>query len=238
MSALWAYMGRWWHLDEIGQFFDSFSHSYEQRAFFESEGTRWLSILETKVIEGLRVDGALVLDVGVGTGRNARVLSANGATVVGVDISREMLKIAREKAGCEVVLASADMLPFRNGAFDGVVCVRVLKYVPEWRGAIAEAARVLAEGGTYVLEVANARSVAALGHGNYRLLHMGEVLDVLKGAGFSCERMVCGSRLPFPLYRRLKGLALRATVALEGLLDTLLPACTLSRNVILVCGRR
>lgn len=236
---MWTYTRRWWHLDGIGQFFDSFSHSYEQRAFLESEGTRWLSTLETKVIEELCVgEGALVLDVGVGTGRNAKVLSANGATVVGMDISREMLKITRENVGCEVVLASAHMLPFKNGAFDGVVCVRVLKYVPDWKGAIAEAARVLTEGGAYVLEVANARSVAALGHGNYRLLHMREVLDVLEGAGLSCERRVCGSRLPFLLYKRLNGLALRMAVALENVLDTLLPMCILSRNVILVCRRR
>ncbi|MHC1593025.1 MAG: class I SAM-dependent methyltransferase [Methermicoccaceae archaeon] len=223
-------------MSEVSQFFDEFSEDYDKSAFFKSEGTRWLSEIETGVMRGLHVEGALVLDAGVGTGRNAALLSEKGARVVGIDISPSMLKKAR-RVGCEVVLASAHMLPFRQGVFDVVVCVRVLKYLEHWRGVISEDGRVLKGGGSYVLEVANLRSAAALKKGNYRLFSLRRVVEALEH-DFVCERRVCGSRLPFPLYMWLNGFLLRIVVGIEALLNRLLPKCALSRSVLFVCRRR
>ncbi len=224
-------------MSEVSQFFDEFSEDYDESAFFKSEGTRWLSEIETEVMRGLHVEGALVLDAGVGTGRNAALLSEKGARVVGIDISPSMLKKARSRVGCEVVLASAHMLPFRREVFDAVVCVRVLKYVEHWMGVISEDGRVLKGGGSYVLEVANVRSVAVLKKGNYRLFSLRKVVEALEPE-FVCERWVCGSRLPFPLYMRLNGFLLKMVVGVEALLNRLLPECALSRSVLFVCRRR
>lgn len=225
-------------MSDISQFFDEFSEDYDESAFFESEGTRWLSEIEVEAIRKLSIPrGALVLDAGVGTGRNAMLLAGMGGRVVGIDISSRMLKKARSRVGCEVVMASAHMLPFRPAVFDAVVCVRVLKYVEPWQKVISDAGRVLKGGGSYVLEVANARSVAALKKGNYRLFSVGTVAEALQSE-FVCEMRVCGSRAPFPLYRRLNGLWLKVVVGVERLLSRLLPDCVLSRSVIFVCRRR
>jgi len=72
--------------------------------------------------------GARVLDAPCGTGRHAVEIAARGARVTGVDISDEVLALARERAAERAVeesveLTQADMrdLP-EDGSFDGAYC--------------------------------------------------------------------------------------------------------------------
>jgi ubiquinone/menaquinone biosynthesis C-methylase UbiE len=73
-----------------------------------------------------------VLDVGCGTGRNAVFLAKQGFRVVGIDTSKEALKMAKTwlKAGkaedFDVVRASMTVLPFLNGSFGAAVSVSVI----------------------------------------------------------------------------------------------------------------
>jgi ubiquinone/menaquinone biosynthesis C-methylase UbiE len=67
----------------------------------------------------------LVLEVAVGTGKNLRYYP-EGSRIVALDLSREMLSVARNRAGrlslqISFVLADAENLPFRGKAFDTVV---------------------------------------------------------------------------------------------------------------------
>jgi len=106
---------------------------------------RWAARL---VADGARV----VLDVGSGTGRVALPVAAAGPTVVAADLSRRMLRQARDKAsarGLRVLplVADAERLPFADGALDGVVGSGVLHHLPDVDGAVAEAARVTRAGG-------------------------------------------------------------------------------------------
>lgn len=74
----------------------------------------------------------LFLDYGCGTGLVARNLINAGRVVVGIDISKNMCKIAKEICDIQVVVGDCLNLPFKNQAFS-VICVSgVLHHLP-WR---------------------------------------------------------------------------------------------------------
>ncbi len=83
-----------------------------------------------------------VLDVGVGTGRFARLLLDSRFEVFGVDISRRMLGKAVEKGVGNLVLGDACFLPFRDKSFDVAVCIGVLHLIREWNKPLQEICRV------------------------------------------------------------------------------------------------
>jgi 2-polyprenyl-6-hydroxyphenyl methylase/3-demethylubiquinone-9 3-methyltransferase len=103
--------------------------------------------------------GRRVMDAGCGGGLVARELAAAGAEVVGVDRSRGSLGVARRAAGPIGSFAPAqgrlERLPFAGGAFDAVVAADVLEHVPDLPAAVAELARVLAPGGSFVFDTVN-----------------------------------------------------------------------------------
>lgn len=92
------------------------------------------------------VDGALVLDLGCGSGAFSRALDAAGATAVAVDMEMADLAAARTRPRRSAV-ADARRLPFPEAAFDGVVCSNVLEHTPSAGVLFAEIERVLRPGG-------------------------------------------------------------------------------------------
>jgi len=97
-----------------------------------------------------------ILELGVGTGRIALPLAAAGCTVVGVDISAEMLdKLSCEPAVQEgrIELVHSDIceLPLTEREFDAVTAVHVLHLVPEWAKALDAAAAVMKSGSAVIL---------------------------------------------------------------------------------------
>ncbi len=94
-----------------------------------------------------------LLDVGTGTGRMLEIFGPRVKHAQGIDLSREMLAMARanlERAGlknCAVRQADMFQLPFPGSSFDAVTIHQVLHYVDHPGPAIAEAARVLRPGG-------------------------------------------------------------------------------------------
>lgn len=96
-----------------------------------------------------------VLEVAVGTGLNLP-LYPEGVTLTAIDLSPEMLAIARTRAAeqdRDVVLREGDAhnLPFADGSFDSVVCTYSLCNIPDEARAIAEMKRVLRPGGKLLL---------------------------------------------------------------------------------------
>jgi demethylmenaquinone methyltransferase/2-methoxy-6-polyprenyl-1,4-benzoquinol methylase len=94
--------------------------------------------------------GGHVLDVATGTGLVAAQLLKRGFRVTGLDQSPEMLAVARRRFGepVELVEASAEALPFGDGAFDHVTFTYLLRYVDDPAATLAEIARVVRRGGT------------------------------------------------------------------------------------------
>jgi SAM-dependent methyltransferase len=126
---------------------------------------RWRATTLGRITEDLEVElvlelagdlaGKRVLDVGTGDGTYA-LAAERGATVTGVDASREMLDAAAGRArgrGLAIDLREGDVahLPFEDGSFDVVIAVTVLCFVSDPRRAVAEMARVLAPGGKLVI---------------------------------------------------------------------------------------
>jgi ArsR family transcriptional regulator len=104
---------------------------------------------------GSRPLGRLV-DVGTGTGRMIELFGPRASQAIGIDRSSEMLRLARvklEAAGIHSSLRQGDMyaLPLADGSADSVIIHQVLHYAHSPASAIAEAARVLAPGGTLLV---------------------------------------------------------------------------------------
>lgn len=100
-----------------------------------------------------------VLELGCGTGRITRVLADGASLVVGVDLSPEMLALARDRVGDHpaVHLLRADMRTLRLArTFDRVVAANDpfahLVSDDDRHRAVSAAARHLAPGGRFVLE--------------------------------------------------------------------------------------
>jgi 2-polyprenyl-3-methyl-5-hydroxy-6-metoxy-1,4-benzoquinol methylase len=101
--------------------------------------------------------GSKILDVGCGPGEIAAKLMQRGYDVWGVDIAEPMIRYARERCGVnQFQVGDIEQIPFRDGTFDGVVCVGVLEYLDGDSGALREIERVLKPGGRAVLSMPNA----------------------------------------------------------------------------------
>ena len=97
------------------------------------------------------LQGYSVLDVCCGTGDLAAALVAGGAATRGVDFSPTMIEIARTKVPQAIFEAGdAAALPCPDHSVDFVTCSFGMYHLPEPEKAIAEAARVLRPGGTYL----------------------------------------------------------------------------------------
>jgi ubiquinone/menaquinone biosynthesis C-methylase UbiE len=83
-----------------------------------------------------------ILDAGVGTGRFAVPLSELGFSIVGVDISMKMMKLAQQKGMRDLIDADAAKLCFKDGVFDASLVVHVLHQLKDWKPVVHELARV------------------------------------------------------------------------------------------------
>jgi ubiquinone/menaquinone biosynthesis C-methylase UbiE len=111
-------------------------------------GQSWNALAE-RTLEAL-AGTTRMLDVGCGTGRFAVLANERlGARVWGVDPSPEMLSEARARAprGIGWKQAAAEHLPFKDAWFDGAHMHLVLHVLSDRTRALAECARVLANGG-------------------------------------------------------------------------------------------
>jgi SAM-dependent methyltransferase len=89
-----------------------------------------------------------LLDVACGPGIITAALKDSHVTVVGVDLSTEMLRVARQlNPGARFEQAAAEALPFPDDSFDAVSCNFGMLHFGDPPGAIGEAARVLRRGG-------------------------------------------------------------------------------------------
>jgi ubiquinone/menaquinone biosynthesis C-methylase UbiE len=95
--------------------------------------------------------GARVVDLGCGSGVFTNVLHQRGYRCSGVDLSPNLIKIARGKySGIEFIEGDIEHLPFPDDYFDGVLLSGVLHHLPELSRCANEVMRILKPGGRYV----------------------------------------------------------------------------------------
>lgn len=114
------------------------------------------------------VAGCSVLDAGCGEGYLARVLASRGAQVTGIDLSPQLIGIARQKdPGGVVTYRVADLgapLPDLAEHFDAAASYLVLNDVVNYRGFAATLASVLKPDGRLVLAFNNPYGAVICGH--------------------------------------------------------------------------
>lgn len=137
------------------------------QAYFRANAAHWDDLRRLHVDEG-RVEQALMdllppesvrdlLDVGTGTGRMLTLYAPHIREGLGLDMSREMLAVARanlDQAGathCQARLGDLYHLPCEDGSRDAVTVHQVLHYVERPAEAVRECARVLRPDGRLVV---------------------------------------------------------------------------------------
>lgn len=104
------------------------------------------------------VDGLSGLDVGCGEGHNTRMVAGRGARMVGIDVSGNFVRHAREAEereplGIRYEVASAVELPFGEASFDFATALMNLMDIPETGRVLAEVFRVLRPGGSFQFSI-------------------------------------------------------------------------------------
>jgi demethylmenaquinone methyltransferase/2-methoxy-6-polyprenyl-1,4-benzoquinol methylase len=132
--------------------------------------------------------GMRVLDLATGTGDLAFAAAAQGATVVGLDITLRMIQLARAKAArgtAPLRFLVGDMLalPFAPESFDVVTTGYGLRNVPNLTKTIDEIRRVLAPGGQIVSLDFNRPSNAAI-----RFVYLAYLTVVGSALGWTLHR--------------------------------------------------
>jgi ubiquinone/menaquinone biosynthesis C-methylase UbiE len=123
---------------------------YDGLADWYEEFRPALSEAEREALERLLGPGrGRCLDVGCGTGVAMPVLRGLGWSVVGVDVSGDLLRLAGER-GIEVVEADATALPLEDESFDAAISIWTHTDVDDFPAVLSEITRVLRPGAPFV----------------------------------------------------------------------------------------
>jgi ubiquinone/menaquinone biosynthesis C-methylase UbiE len=174
---------------QVEALFDSLALEYVR------EREQQLSFLSQKriAIEFLGGAKGRLLELGCGPAVMMPELLAMGFEAHGIDVSREMIRRARQRmAGhplekrCSFAVDDAERLHAPDASYEAVLCMGVLEYLPRYERALAEISRVLKPGGIAVLALPNRASAYHAARGAYVELR-------------SFERRLRGRRSPYRL---------------------------------------
>ena len=127
-------------------------------------------------------DGAKVLDLGFGDGRNMPLLYDLGFEIFGVEISEEICRLTRSRmtrlgVPARLETGSNSHIPFGDGAFDFILSCHASYYVnpgETFTDNLQEIARVLRPGGRFIFSLPKTdtyilKDAVLLGNGHYRI---------------------------------------------------------------------
>ncbi|MBK8569177.1 MAG: methyltransferase domain-containing protein [Nitrosomonadales bacterium] len=102
-----------------------------------------------------------VLDVACGEGYGAAMVSETAHTVVGVDLSVDVIQHAknnyRHHANLQFITASCECLPFPDASFDFAISFETIEHIEQQKEFISELKRVLRPDGILILSSPNKR---------------------------------------------------------------------------------
>jgi SAM-dependent methyltransferase len=195
--------------DELAPEYDEFVASTWSKQFKPEDEAEFFD----ELFKGRR----LILDLGCGTGRTIRLLSGRGYELVGIDISKKMLQIAKglssDSEGVKrdsYVLADIKHLPFLDSTFDAAFSLHDgLMYMPfdQKLHAFGEISRVLKPGGLMFIDIFNPYHVdrtefflfATVGQKRIKTLAYAlwpeDVREILRKSQFKLEHLLGGYSL-------------------------------------------
>jgi ubiquinone/menaquinone biosynthesis C-methylase UbiE/uncharacterized protein YbaR (Trm112 family) len=144
--------------------------NYEDSAyrtdFWEDQGREYEDLTERIALRRLLPrSGRRLIDIGGGFGRLSEFYQGYEQVVL-FDYSRSLLRQAQQRLGRDghivYVAASFYAMPFVEGSFDAAMMVRVIHHAENSPALLSEVSRVLAGGGTFVLEFANKRHLKSI----------------------------------------------------------------------------
>lgn len=126
--------------------FSSISKRYDIINKINSLGfdDKWRRFLVKNFVKGV------ILDVGTGSGATLKHIK-DYKIKIGIDISKEMLKIARLKTNAYLILADAHFLPFKDEMFDTIILVFVYRNLEDRKTFLKEAYRLLKNKGKLLI---------------------------------------------------------------------------------------
>ncbi|WP_144923948.1 class I SAM-dependent methyltransferase [Halorubrum salsamenti] len=216
----------WYQADEVAEEYEDVRFSGGGELIDRREKEAVLSAL------GPIEEGQRVLEVACGTGRFTTMLADQGANIVGIDISREMLEQGRQKAATaglsdtvEFVRGDASRLPFPDDHFDSVVAMRFFHLMDDPVPFLSELCRVSAD--QVFFDTFNSRSLRTL----YTwLLPMGsrlyserQVAAMLGEADLTLAGEEHDFVLPYGFYRELPGPVAKPFRVLDELVGDTIP---------------
>lgn len=144
--------------------YDCEAANYDTSRFNDNMG-RHLDHMHKRILASfIDPSSQLLLEAGVGTGRFATWLAHKGLEVVGIDLSREMLKKAKEKKASlnvdvGLILADVHFLPFKEGLFDACICINVMDHFSDIDGFLRQVKYVVRSEGYFVFNFSNLKSL-------------------------------------------------------------------------------
>jgi 2-polyprenyl-3-methyl-5-hydroxy-6-metoxy-1,4-benzoquinol methylase len=144
--------------------YDTQAADYDESRFTDPLGCH-LDYMHKKILANLvEPPTKLVLETGVGTGRFATWLAKKGFDVVGIDLSKEMLKKSKTKktslnVDVTLVLADVHHLPFKRGLFDACICINVMDHFPDVEDFLQQVNYVLNRDGYFIFNFSNVYSL-------------------------------------------------------------------------------
>ncbi|GAA1690030.1 hypothetical protein GCM10009830_42050 [Glycomyces endophyticus] len=111
----------------------------------------WLAAARGGLVPPADRPSAVLVDLGCGAGLLAPHLEGKGYTHIGVDLSRESLRLAASR-GVLAVRGDVCAVPLPDGCADVVAAGEIFEHVPDLGRAVAEACRLLRPGGLLVVD--------------------------------------------------------------------------------------
>jgi len=142
-------MAKWKKKRQTMRHYDQSAMVYDAQ-YYEEQEAKIKVALERLTLK----EESLILDLGCGTGLLLPHVAGRAKLVVGIDISRNILKEAENRvklhANATLVRADADYVPFQNDIFDAAFAITLLQNTPKPHLTLNEMKRVTKPDATIV----------------------------------------------------------------------------------------